>query len=154
MSTIAASETTFGLNFKTTGDTKERWCFYERLDTDNDNGKVSGMMRAAPLTLPFSDFAAWVSRLNIWTGTIRSGLSLLVDPLADLSVELTAGVVSTPRGLAYKLEMATLDINISWDRAAKSVTIEPFGAYTVTFEGFLYAVRTLEELVKTIVLKS
>lgn len=150
MSTIAASETTLGLNFKTDGDTKEPWCFYQRLDTGCANGQVSGMMRAAPLTVSFPDFSAWVSRVNVWTGEIRTGLSLLVDPLADLSVELTSGVISTPQGLSYKLEMATLDINISWDRAANTVTIEPFEAYTLTFEGFLYAVRTWEELVLAI----
>ncbi len=122
---------------------------YKRLGTGCPNGCVSSPARPAALIVPQEEGARLVTRVNTWTGEVRSNQSIVTEPLADLPLELDSMVVS-PDGITYEIKMASLAVEISWDKASDLVTIEAGLAFTVTLEGFLYYVETLKELIKAI----
>ena len=154
MFVIEASETGLFLNLKikdleVPGAVKVRQFRYERLDTGCTNGVVIADPRIDPVEISFDDFAAMVARVDVWTGEVRFNQSIVTEAQPDIPL-IDSSILEVPAGLDYKLEMAGLDVLFSWNRANDSVTLLPNGGYTVTLEGFLYSVITVEKFVTAI----
>ena len=125
---------------------------YKRLGTGCPNGCVSSPARPAALVMPQEEGARLVQRVALWTGEVRANQSIVTDALADLPIELDSMEVS-PAGITYEIKMASLAVEISWDKATDFVTIEAGLEFTVTLEGFLYYIDTLKKLIRAIELE-
>lgn len=123
---------------------------FKRLGTGCPNGCVSSPERLTALVMPQEEGARLVTRVDHWTGEVRANQNIVTDPLTDSPLELDTGPVIGPDGITYEIKMASLHVEISWDKSTDLVTIEAGLAFTVTLEGFLYYVRTLKELIRAI----
>ena len=87
--------------------------------------------------------------MDAWTKEVRFNQSIITEAQPDLEL-IDSSILEVPAGLDYKLEMAGLDVEFSWNRVDDSVTLLPNGGYTVTLEGFLYSVITVQKFVAAI----
>ena len=108
---------------------------------------------AVGLPKPRAEGDALVARVENWIGEITTKQNIVTAALADLPLELDSGPVVGPDGITYEIKMASLSVEISWDKASDNVTIHAGAAFTVTLEGFMYYVNTLRNLIRAIELE-
>ena len=155
MAIIKDTGTTLGLELEIEDGpsiTQVLYVLYKRLGTGMDNGEVFSPVRPTALVMPQEEGVRLVQRVNLWTGEVRANQSIVTEPLADLPLELDSMVVS-PTGITYEIKMASLWVEISWDKASDNVTIQAGPEFTVSLEGFLYYMETLKALIRAIELE-
>ena len=151
MAVITDTGTTLGLELEISGGAPALFVEYKRLGTGMTNGEVNSPQRLVDLVVSQAEGADLIDRVVLWIEEVKANQGIrLIDSLADLPLELTSSMTVAPDGIVYSMETGTLMVQISWDKSSDEVTIFAGEAFTVSFEGFIYYVDTLVDLVNAI----
>lgn len=128
---------------------KALFVIYSILDTDTTMGRIVSPARTVPLLVSQEDGKFIVNRVAAWIEEIKAIQKIAPKRLHEVPAEVTL-IETDPKGISYNIEMGTLGQDISWDKATDEVTIAAGQAYDITFEGFIYYVGTLLDLIAAI----
>lgn len=134
--------------FKFESDPVALFLQYQKLDSSNENGHVTGQARINDLVLT-NDIVSQVHKTLVeWIGAIISVQKINIKETPDLPLELT--VTETPTGISYLIEMGNLDQLITFDSVAKTCTLHASQTFTISFEAFMYFTETIGDLLAKI----
>ena len=161
MAIISASE--HSLVLKVGADPKALFVHYEKLDTGQPKGQIDSPARLGNLVAPqeemaavVADVVAWIAEVNVAEGYRPADLDILPDMDLELRITRAAG---PPVVIDYLIEIGIhasgveLMIHITWGKSTDDVTIHAGPEFTISYEAFIYYVRTLEELIRLIELE-
>lgn len=116
------------------------------------NGGVKADARTSPVVLTLEEFENNVLSVDAWLRSVVSCVKAINpisrDGVPDTPVEYKVEIVSGE--LKYHLNMVSIDMDIAYHIANKTITFATRGALNVSWKGFLFHQETMKDFLTEI----
>lgn len=118
------------------------------LGTGEKHGIVDGMARTMDLVINPQMLNIMIAGAIKWIENAKRTHKISPKINPDLPVEFS--IIPTAIGIDYKIEMETLDQEITWIKEPETLTFHAAQAFEISVEAFIYYIDTLVDLLTAI----
>ena len=133
------------------GEWTKRYTYYNH-DESEPYGGVKSDAIVSPLVLDMGEFREYVNALAAWkthvVHVVTNVNPIPKDAVPDMPVEYKVEIVGSET--RYQMNMASIDMNITYDSSTGNITFSTRSAIDVSWRGFLFYIETVVDLLTEI----